>query len=431
MAFNEVICLASSMVVLGMFVACLVLAVTMLVKEFSSRDLSLQRANKDKIILTSKENMRLFFIMLAIVISMHMLQYILGHVMVYGWDLSDFSITSMEQLWLKSDAPHYLGIAEYGYRAIGDARFHIVFFPLYPYLVGVADIIFCNSFLSSLIVSNLALSGACYYIYKLTLVDSDHSSARRSVKYLLLFPVAFFLGVGFSESLFILLIAACLYYARTNKFFLACIIGIFAAFTRMLGIIVIVPILIEALVQTNAFSICKTKGIIAAIKVSWKKWIWILIVPTGTFLYLLINKLVTGDWLTFMVYQREHWYQEFGLFFNNVSTITDMMLTSDVEKALYLWLPELIAIIGVLVVMVFAIRKVRLSYAWFAIIFFFATIAPTWLLSAHRYIMSIVPIYFMLAFLTKNKWVDITLTALFIIGLFYMTSGFVRGMSIY
>ena len=32
-------------------------------------------------------------------------------------------------LWLKGDAPHYLGIADNWYVTTGDARFHIVFFP--------------------------------------------------------------------------------------------------------------------------------------------------------------------------------------------------------------------------------------------------------------------------------------------------------------
>src|SRR5215211_8062009 len=37
------------------------------------------------------------------------------------------------------DALNYLKIAESGYTAVGDDRFLIVFFPLYPFLVSVAS----------------------------------------------------------------------------------------------------------------------------------------------------------------------------------------------------------------------------------------------------------------------------------------------------
>ncbi len=100
-----------------------------------------------------------------------MLQYLIGHVMACELDLSGFGLDSMQRLWVRGDAPHYLGIADYGYRTVRGPRFHIVFFPFYPILVHAVSALTGHTFAASLVVSNLALTGACC-LYKLALMDS-------------------------------------------------------------------------------------------------------------------------------------------------------------------------------------------------------------------------------------------------------------------
>ncbi|MFZ5975464.1 MAG: hypothetical protein ACOYU3_08660, partial [Bacillota bacterium] len=324
-----------------------------------------------------------------------------------------------------------LGIADYGYRTVGDPRFHIVFLPFYPMLVRVANVLIGNTFVSSLAVSNLALAGACYYMYRLALLDTDHRGAWRTVKYLLLFPAAFFLGAGFSESVFIFLVAAALYYARSDSFGVAVFFGAAAAFTRLLGVLVAIPILLEIFEKSRAYEICREKGWRIALRALWPKAAWILVVPVGTFAYLLINKAITGDWLTFMVYQREHWSQQFGLFFLNVGTIFDQIPIRDFEMNAFLWIPQLVCIVLTLVLMLRTCKSQRISYVFFALAYFLVAIAPTWLLSAPRYIMAMAPLYFMLASITKKRWADIIMTASLAVMQLYLMWGFVNGMYIY
>lgn len=428
---GDVVRVALCGIVLGLYCWCLILALRMLRSRFP-RSPGLP-APEDAVIgkLDRNESARLFFILLAVVVASRMLQYLLGHIMAFGPDLTGFNLDSMQQLWVRSDAPHYLGIAEYWYRTVGDPRFHIVFFPFYPMMVHLADAVIGNTFVSSLAVSNLALTAACYYLYKLALLDGDHKSARRAVKYLLLFPVAFFLGAGFSESVFIFLVAGALYYSRNGNFALAAFLGALAAFTRMLGVLAAIPILLEAFEQSKAYGIWRENGFAAALRVFWKRALWALLVPVGTFAYLLINKLVTGDWFTFMVYQREHWYQEFGLFFLNVGTIFSQISPAEPDMNAFLWIPELVCIVLTLVVMVRTCKTQRISYVYFALAYFLAAIAPTWLLSAPRYIMAMVPLYFMLASVTKKRWADVLLSAGFAAAQVYMMWGFVNGMRIY
>jgi len=266
---------------------------------------------------------------------------------------------------------------------------------------------------------------------KLALMDTDVPGARRAVKYLLLFPVAFFLGAGFSESLFLFLTAAALYYTRKDRFWLAALFAMAAAFTRMIGVLVAIPIVLEACEQSGMFDALREKRWKNVLHPFLKRALWALLVPLGTFAYLLVNKAVTGDWFTFLAYQRDHWYQQFGLFFINAGTIFGQLANGNEAANAFLWVPELLCIVLTLALMVRTFRTQRLSYAFFALAYFLVAVAPTWLLSAPRYLMAMVPLYFMLQEITKKRWADVLVTVAFGAAQLYMLWGFVNGMYIY
>src|SRR3954462_10929351 len=58
-------------------------------------------------------------------------------------------------IWDRWDASLYLKIAQNGYTSTGDARFVIVFFPLYPTLVAFGGIFVRDYLLSAFLVSAL------------------------------------------------------------------------------------------------------------------------------------------------------------------------------------------------------------------------------------------------------------------------------------
>jgi hypothetical protein len=94
-------------------------------------------------------------------------------------------------------------------------------------------------------------------------------------------------------------------------------------------------------------------------------------------------------------------------------------------------MPELVCIVLTLVLMVRTSKTQRISYVFFALAYFMVAVAPTWLLSAPRYIMAMVPLYFMLSGITKKRWADILATTVFAVMQVYMMWGFVNGMHIY
>ena len=79
--------------------------------------------------------------------------------------------------------------------------------------------------------------------------DTDKATARRTVKYFILFPTAFLFSAVLTESLFVALSIACLYYARKGNWPVAGALGFFVAITRLPGVAIIVPLGYEYLKQ--------------------------------------------------------------------------------------------------------------------------------------------------------------------------------------
>lgn len=141
------------------------------------------------------------------------------------------------------DGKHYLSIAKRGYLTYEQA-----FFPLFPLAIRYFSKIFSMSrLISAIILVYLFFFLALIYFYKLLRLDYDNKTCFWSILFLVSFPTAFFLGSIYTEGLFLFLIFSSIFYARKRKFLLAVLLGAFASATRLLGILVILPIFYEAL----------------------------------------------------------------------------------------------------------------------------------------------------------------------------------------
>src|SRR3954470_12681377 len=137
------------------------------------------------------------------------------------------------------DSVWYLGIAHGGYDGTSTA-----FFPLYPLLVRAitpggdpGGLLFAGYF-----VALLALAGALLLLRKLVELELGAEAARRTVWLVAFFPGALWLGVPYSESLFLLLSVGALYAARTGHWAWAGICAALASGTRSAGIVLLVPL---------------------------------------------------------------------------------------------------------------------------------------------------------------------------------------------
>lgn len=370
----------------------------------------------------------ILFKIIFLIATTRLFIYVLGYMgaMLFQNQATDF-FSSFQNLWNRWDAPHYLSIAENWYLTSGDEKLFIVFYPFYPILIKGANMIINDYFLSGIFVSNLALITACYYLFRLVELDFGEDVPINSVKYFLIFPASFFLGAPFSESVFIALSVMTLYYTRKDKGLIAGICGLLAAFTRSLGVLLVVPVFIESIMSFNIIQNLKSRCYLKTARIFAKSLVPVFLIPLGTLSYLWVNKAVTGHWFTFLKYQKEHWQQSFGLFYENIRNFAVNAATWQPEVSASLWIPQLAAIVFALVLLIYGINKLRASYMAYFLVYLFISISPTWLLSGPRYIMALFPIYMLLAIISRNKYADILITFILGLSLCYCTLAFVTG----
>ena len=390
---------------LAIFAIALVLMIPSAIRFFSGAAESAPHALGDRSLRREGRHpvLRLMLTLLLARLLVMLIAYVISN-LVYGYTGSFFA--TVERIWLKldTDAPHYFSIAENGYTTVEPQMYTIVFLPLFPMLIRVFNLVFGSSFASAMVINTLCTLGAGVFIYKLALLDMGRRSARIAVLFALSLPGAIFLIAPMSEALFLLLSTAALYYMRKCGFWLAAALCALAAFTRSVGIILIVPFFAEALNYTVRTA--REKGRRGLWKLVLKMLACLAICCLGTFAYLLINKLVWGDWFKFVRFQREIWYQSIGPFFGSACTQMNCLIRSvstELEDLFGLWLPNLLFTFGALFVFVFSARTLRTSYSLYFAVYFAIACGAAWLLSAPRYLSALTVLPIALALLCEGR----------------------------
>ena len=193
-------------------------------------------------------------------------------------------------VWGRWDAVHYIDIATIGYHGTDMA-----FFPLYPLLVAALGLLIGNHLVAGLVISNVAFFFGLLYLYKLVEHEFDRSVARRAIFYTSIFPTAIFFSAVYTESLFFFLTVASFYYMRERRWWIAGVIGLFAAMTRVEGVLLVVPFAIEWFVANRGNLVRGLPNLVP-----------ILIIPVGLLLYMGYLWVLNGDPLYFSHVQ-SHW----------------------------------------------------------------------------------------------------------------------------
>jgi len=139
----------------------------------------------------------------------------------------------------------------------------------------------------------------------------------------------------------------------------------------------------------------------------------LLLIPAGFGVYCLINYQVSGNPFQFMEYQRVHWHQNLGWFFNTAAYQTKQAINcweNNRPHLLGLWLPNLIAGFSSLLIMIPTVKKIRPSCtAWF-LVYYLIAMGATWLLSAPRYLVALLPVPLAVSQLAEKPAANILLT---------------------
>lgn len=141
------------------------------------------------------------------------------------------------------DAGWYHGIASQGYEYKPGGRTNLAFFPVYPLLMrGGAALLGGRQedyYFTGIAVSWLAFAGAMVMLYKLASLDLPRPAAIRAVTYAAVFPFAYFFGMVYSESLFLLALVTAVYLLRTHRLAGAAVAGAVMTATRATGLMAV------------------------------------------------------------------------------------------------------------------------------------------------------------------------------------------------
>jgi hypothetical protein len=344
---------------------------------------------------------------------------ILAKVLVFSVGLAANHSASLDTffgMFNRWDAPHYLDIAQNWYVNTGDPANFIVFFPLYPILIRLITFNFDYINISALIVANVCSLIAFFYLYKLAKLEFDSKVAVKAVLFMSLFPTAYFLSAPYTEGLFFALVIASIYYARVGKWEISGLLSMFAALSRLAGLLLLPVLLVEYLHQKK-----------------WKparidpKIVWACLALVGFLIYLGINLQVTGDAFKFMEIEKTHWANTFDPI-SGLKAAIDWATTRAYPDNLTIGAaPIAFGVFGLIMFALAVWKRFRPSYLVYMFLTWGLAVSTSWWISVPRYIMAMFPMFILLASLTRNKAVNLAIAIAFEVGLCYFTAIFALG----
>lgn len=310
-------------------------------------------------------------------------------------------IVGLFTTWNHWDAANYTRIAQYGYQSIYD----LAFFPLFPLLIACISWLLgsWSYLLVGTLVSNLALFGALQIIYHLVSKRLCDTVARHTLLYLCVFPTAFFFFAGYNESLYLLLAAGTFLALENERWWLAGLLGLLAALTRSIGILLLVPYVYELWTRRERVFI-QPLTIIKSVLPS-------LLLPLGTGLYALYCWQTFGNPLAFATVQ-SHWGRYTQLPWVGILRSLQLLFGQNAQPFGSAneanMLLNLSITLGCIALTILGWRKLPTSYSlWTGACLLFilsspAIIKPDALLSNQRFALELFPIFITLAILTEK-----------------------------
>jgi len=263
-------------------------------------------------------------------------------------------------------------------------------------------------FVAGVLVSNICLGVSACFLYRLTAVELGEDRAFDSVAIYLVYPFSVFLVATFTESLFIMLVLMCLTYIKGEKWLVAGIVGMLAALTKSQGIALFVPAVYEAVMY-----MIRCKGFRF-------RCLGVLFVPVGTFIYLLINKIVQGDFLAFVAHEEaEPWYNVSHWISENLAQHYNMAIDNDTLSMIIYWIQIILYFLGIVALFYGLRKKISTSVIAFGGAYMFLSYLHGWLISGPRYMMSCVTLYIVYAAIDNRYIKNVILAASGILVIFY------------
>ncbi len=140
------------------------------------------------------------------------------------------------------DSGWYYSIARDGYRYLPNQQNTLAYFPLYPLLMRAGGRLLGGTqesyYQAGIAIAWLAFIGAMVMLYRVARLDVDEDTAERAVLFGAVFPFAFFYGMVYTESLFLLLTLVAVYACRRGHWLAGSLVAGLVALTRVNGVLI-------------------------------------------------------------------------------------------------------------------------------------------------------------------------------------------------
>ena len=293
-------------------------------------------------------------------------------------------------IWNRWDALNYQKLAQFGYSATGERQPLLVFYPLYPWTVRLVAFVTRDYLVSAFIVSTLASLITAVVLLRLVELDYSKELAQRAVWFLFIFPTSYFLHIGYTESLFLMLVLSCVFAARKQRWLLAGLFGALACLTRANGVVLVPVLMAEA---ANQYWTTR--------RWQWQ-WLWIGVAGFGFAGYLLLNKHVTGDAFAFTSYMQQFFGKSLSPPWTGIDNAIGS-LSRDPAEAEMIGTQEVLFIALGLACTVVSWVKLRPAYSVWMTGNWLLFVSVSFVLSVPRYTLTMFPIYILFSMLAARR----------------------------
>jgi hypothetical protein len=314
-------------------------------------------------------------------------------------------------VWGRWDAVHYLDIARRGYYGTDMA-----FFPLYPLLIRIVGSLLGNYLVAGLIISNAAFLFGLLFFYKLVEHQYNRAVAHRAIFYVSIFPTAIFFSAVYTEALFFALTVASFYYIREHKWLAAGIFGGLAALTRVEGVLLLVPYVIEALTPSAAGS---WRNPLAGRARTLRVIAGGLLTVLGLAIYMFVLWVLRGDPFYFSHVQA-HWNRHLAAPWVSVWHSLVLMVTSHTPQTTAGQAIELAFTALMIAVLVAGVNRLPRSFTAYMALSILMPLSTSSLMSMPRFALVLFPMFIVMALWGNRPWINNAIVAfsLPLLGLF-------------
>jgi len=314
--------------------------------------------------------------------------------------------SSLFDLWIHWDGPHYIDLAKFGYQPNGDTSLFIVFYPLYPFLIKLLSLLGLSFSLAAILIPTVFSIIASVLLYELTRLDFNKKTALLAVWFLNIFPTSLFLQGSYTESMFLTFSLLAVYLFRKQQPYLSGLSGLLSSVTRINGVLLLPLFVFET-------------------KTLRQLLITVILTPIGFGIYLLINYLTFHNFFYFTIPLRDHWFKELTFPWVGLSNLVHSVPPIQ-DPNFYIYASEIVGLIFILIMTLMVLLKVRISYGYYMFLNLLLFTSTSFILSTPRYALILFPIYIALGRIA-NKYILAVISVLFISLLLLATYVYTQG----